>query len=428
MDTSAFVIVAVGMIVFALTSKRLASTILTGPMVFAGLGLAIGSAGLGTAEFHFGPGFIRLLAEVTLILVLFSDAARMDLRLVRRDHGLPLRMLLIGMPLTVAVGTAVAFGLPLGLGLWEAALLAAVLAPTDAALGQSVVASQRVPARIRQALNVETGLNDGIALPLVLLFASLASAGNADAGDRDWIAFGAMQVTLGPLTGIVIGGIAARLIDRAVTADWMARSYEGPAILAVALVTYACAELIGGNGFIAVFAAGLVFGNQVRHRCQFLFEFAEAEGQLLTLLTFMVFGAAILPQAFGHVGWTVLAYAVLSLTLIRMLPVAASLTGAGLTPTTVGFLGWFGPRGLGSVLFALFVLEDAAIPGSDTILAAVIVTVALSILAHGLTAAPGARWYGNLDMHRRDVPEALPVAEMPTRTGMASMVAGSAGD
>ena len=427
MDTDAFVIVAVGIIVFALVSKRLQSTMLTGPMVFVVLGLVIGSAVLGAAEFDVDHDVIHLLAEVTLILVLFADAARIDLRVVRRDHSLPVRMLLIGMPLTIAAGLVVALGLPLGLGLWEAALLAAILAPTDAALGQSVVASPRVPARIRQALNIESGLNDGIALPLVLLFASLASAGHAETGDRNWIAFGAMQVTLGPLAGIVIGGITARLIDRAVRTGWMAGSYEGPAVLATALLSYACAEMIGGNGFIAAFVAGMVFGNLVRHRCAFLFEFAEAEGQLLTLLTFLIFGAAILPEAFGHVGWAVAVYAGLSLTAIRMIPVAISLVGAALRPPTIAFLGWFGPRGLASILFALFVLEEAAIPGADTIMVVVIVTVTLSILAHGLTAAPAARWYGNLAMRRQDCPEAKPVAEMPTRTGMVAPPVGDEG-
>ncbi len=425
MDTEAFVIVAVGLILFGLVSKRLESSVLTGPMLFAGLGLVIGSAVLDIADFDIGHGFIHLLAEVTLILVLFSDAARIDLRVVRRDHGLPVRMLLIGMPLTIAFGLAVALGLPLGLGLWEAALLAAILAPTDAALGQSVVTSPRVPARIRQALNIESGLNDGIALPLVLLFASLASAGQAEAGDRNWIAFGALQVTLGPLAGIVVGGMAARLIDRAAGAGWMAESAQGPAILAVALLSYACAEMIGGNGFIAAFTAGMVFGNQVRDRCRFLFEFAEAEGQLLTLLTFLIFGAAILPAAIGHVGWAVLVYALLSLTAIRMVPVAVSLVGAGLKPPTIGFLAWFGPRGLASILFALFVLEDTAIPGAQTIMVVVIVTVTLSILAHGLTAAPAARWYGSVIAQGQDSPEAKSVTEMPTRTGM---VAPSAGD
>ena len=418
MDTHGFALIAAGVILYGLVSKKLDGTIITAPMVFAAFGLLIGEAVFGLADLDFGHGFIHGLAEVTLILVLFSDAARIDLRQLRRDHNLPVRMLLIGMPLTIVLGTLVALALPLGLGFWEAALLAAILAPTDAALGQSVVSSPLVPTRIRQALNVESGLNDGIALPLVLLFAGLAGATHAGEGFQNWILFGAKQITLGPLAGLIIGGLGAWLMDRAVFKGWMGESFAGPAILGVALLAYAGAEIIGGNGFIAAFVAGLVYGNLVRDRCSFVFEFAEAEGQLLTLLTFLIFGAVILPEAFGQIGWSNALYAILSLTVIRLIPVAISLIGSGVRAPTVAFLGWFGPRGLASILFALFVLEEAEVPATDLILTVTIVTVALSILAHGITAAPAARRYGEMARRMGQCEENKPVSEMPTRAGM----------
>ncbi len=418
MDTHGFALIAAGVILYGLVSKKFEGTIITAPMVFAAFGLLIGEAVFGLADLDFGQGFIHGLAEVTLILVLFSDAARIDLRQLRRDHNLPLRMLLIGMPLTIVAGALVALALPLGLGIWEAALLAAILAPTDAALGQSVVSSPLVPTRIRQALNVESGLNDGIALPLVLLFAGLAGAAHADEGSQNWIVFGAKQITLGPVAGLIIGGLGAWLMDRAVLKGWMGESFEGPAILGVALLAYAGAEIIGGNGFIAAFVAGLVYGNLVRDRCSFVFEFAEAEGQLLTLLTFLIFGAVILPEAFGQVGWSHVLYAILSLTVIRFIPVAVSLIGSGVRAPTVAFLGWFGPRGLASILFALFVLEKAEVAAADQILTVTIVTVALSILAHGITAAPAARRYGEMARRMGQCEENKPVGEMPTRAGM----------
>jgi NhaP-type Na+/H+ or K+/H+ antiporter len=372
------------MVLFRLISRRLETSVVTGPILFTAFGLAIGDAGLGIADLDVGHNFIHGLAEVTLILVLFSDAARIDLRVVRRDRNLPVRMLVGGMPLIIGAGILVGMALPLGLGLWEAALLAAILAPTDAALGQSVVTSTLVPTRIRQTLNIESGLNDGIALPMVLLFASLAGAGHADGGDRNWLLFGAMQIGLGPVAGILIGWVSAKLIDRAVKAGWMAVSYEGPAVLGVAFLTFAGAELIGGNGFIAAFVAGLVFGNTVRNHCRFLFEFAEAEGELLVSVTFLIFGAAMLPSVFGQSVGAMLLYAGLSLTAVRMIPIAVSLLGSGVRLPTIGFLGWFGPRGLASIIFALFVLEDADFPGAETIELAVIVTVGLSILLHGM--------------------------------------------
>ena len=417
MDTHGLAVIAGGVILFALVSKRLEGTILTAPMVFAVFGLLIGDAGFGLAHLDFGPGFIHGLAEVTLILVLFSDATRIDLRRLRRDHNLPLRMLLIAMPLAIVGGTLVGLALPLGLSFWEAALLAAILAPTDAALGQTVVSSPLVPTRIRQALNVESGLNDGIALPLILLFASLASAAQGGGGARNWGLFGVLQVTLGPLAGVAIGGLGGWLIDRAAARGWMQETYEGLAILGVAFLAFAGAEIVGGNGFIAAFVGGLVFGNLVRHRCAFVFEFAEAEGQLLVLLTFLIFGAAIVPQLAGNLGWAAVVYAGLSLTVVRMLPIALSLVGAGVRPPTIAFLGWFGPRGLASILFALFVLEDAEIAAAERILAVTIVTVAFSILAHGVTAAPAARWFGALARRMGESEENKPVSEMPTRTG-----------
>ena len=415
MDTLGFAAIAAGIILYALFAKRLESTVVTPPLVFAAFGLILGDSVLGWADLKFESGLIHGLAEITLILVLFSDAARIDLRLLRSDHNLPLRMLLIGMPLTILFGTLVALALPLGFSLWEAALLAAILAPTDAALGQSVVLSRFVPARIRQTLNVESGLNDGIALPFVLVFAFLAGASQASGDEQNWLLFGAKQIILGPLAGVAVGIAGAWLIDMAAKKEWTTPAYEGAAILGLAFLAFSSAELIGGNGFIAAFVSGLVFGNFVRGRCDFIFEFAEAEGNFLVLLTFLIFGAAILPTAFGEANWAMLAYAVLSLTVIRMIPIAISLIGSGVRNVTVAFLGWFGPRGLVSILFALFVLEEVPISVGEDIAIITILTVAFSIVLHGLTASPLSRKYGDRLRGMGRCEESEPVSEMPSR-------------
>jgi NhaP-type Na+/H+ or K+/H+ antiporter len=419
MDLLGTAVVCLGVLAFGLVSRRLEGTFVTAPLVFVLFGLAIGPGGFGLAEIDLDHGVIHLIAELTLILVLFSDAARIDLGLLRRDHNLPQRMLLIGLPLVVLAGAGAAVLLFPGFSLWEAALLAAVLAPTDAALGQAVVSDRAVPVRIRQALNVESGLNDGIALPAVLLFAALAGAAGSDSSSTGgWITFGLLQVTLGPLVGALLGYLGARLIDGAAAGGWMTGAFEGMAVLALALLAYAAAEQVGGNGFIAAFTAGLVFGNAVRHRCEFLFEFMETEGQLLVLLTFLVFGAAMLPEGLHFLDWRVLVFAGLSLTAIRMVPVALSLIGTGVRWPTMAFLGWFGPRGLASILFALLIVEQAAIPHGEEILVAAVLTVALSALLHGVTAAPLARAYGRLATRMGDCEEKKPVSELPTRTGM----------
>ncbi len=419
MDLLGAIVVCGGLIVFGLASRKLEGTVVTAPLVFILFGFAIGDDGFRLASIDPGHGVIHMIAELTLVLVLFSDAARIDLKVLRRDHNLPQRMLLIGMPMTVVFGAIAAVFLFPGFSLWEAALLAAILAPTDAALGQAVVSAKAVPVRIRQALNVESGLNDGIALPAVLLFAAMASAAGPDeSGGRDWIAFGLLQVTLGPLAGIAIGYLGARLVDGAAAAEWMTEPFEGISVLAMALLSFAGAELIGGNGFIAAFVSGLVFGNTIRNPCRFLLEFMETEGQLLMLLTFLVFGAAMLPEGLHGIDWAIVAYAGLSLTLIRMGPVALSLIGTGVRGATVTVLGWFGPRGLASILFALLIVEEAGIPHAEEILIATVVTVALSAILHGVSAAPLAGAYGRMAKRIGDCEETRPVEEMPVRNAL----------
>lgn len=428
MDTESFLVIAAGLVAFAMISGKLSNTIITPPMIFAAFGLVISGAVLGIADVEFENDIIHTLAELTLVFVLFTDAARIDLKLLRRDHNLPVRLLVGGLPLTIIAGTAVGLLLLPGFTLWQAALLAAVLAPTDAALGQAVVSSPLVPARIRQAINVESGLNDGIALPVVLLFASLASAEHASVDAGFWLQFGALQIILGPIVGIIIGWLGAKAADWAAGNGWMTQALQGPAALGIALIAFSAAEIIGGNGFISAFIAGLVLGNTVRGQCAALFEFAESEGQLLTLLTFLVFGAVLLPTLGDGVDWQVIVYAVLSLTVIRMVPAALSLFGTGVRGPTTLFLGWFGPRGLASILFALLVLEEAEIPLSDEILQITILTVALSILAHGITAAPASRWYAGVVARMGDCEESKPVSEMPNRFGPMAPGPASAGD
>jgi len=293
-----------------------------------------------------------------------------------------------------------------------------LLAPTDAALGQSVVSAKAVPLRIRQSINIESGLNDGIALPAVLLFAALAGAAHGGNEAGDWLRFGLMQVTLGPLAGAIIGYAGARLIDTAAERGWTTTASQGIGILSLAVLAYVLAEMIGGNGFISAFVAGVVFGNSIRHPCTFLFEFMESEGQLLMLITFLVFGAALLPEGLAHVDVTVVVYALLSLTAIRMIPIALSLLGSGIRMPTYLFLGWFGPRGLASILFVLLILEEAEIPHRDEIFSITVVTVALSVILHGISAAPLAKVYGRLAERMGECEEGKAVSDMPLREGL----------
>ena len=417
MGLSSLAIIAAGFLLYSLISGRLQGTVITAPLVFIIFGFTVGAGGLDLARIDLDHSAIHLIAEFTLILVLFTDAARIDLALLRRDHNLPIRMLVFGLPLAIGAGLLIANLLFPDFSFWEAALLAALLAPTDAALGQAVVSAKVVPVRVRQAINVESGLNDGIALPAVLLFAALAGTQQETAAANEWISFGLAQLTLGPLTGVVVGLVGVRLLDAAVERAWMNESFQGIGILALAVFSYIAAELSGGNGFIAAFIAGMVFGNTIRHPCTFLFEFMETEGQLLMLIAFLVFGAILLPAGLEHLNWTMFLYALLSLTVIRLVPIALSLAGTGLSASAKLFLGWFGPRGLASILFVLLIVEESAIPHREEILSIVVATVALSALLHGISAAPLAARFGRLTERMGECEENRPACEMPLREG-----------
>ena len=420
MEATIFAVIALVILGFGLISGRVQKSILTPPMIFVMLGYLISPHLLNLVHLDIEHAVIDTLAELTLILVLFTDATRIDLYLLIREHTIPVRLLLIGLPLTILLGALAAMPL-FGMGFGAALVLATILAPTDAALGQAVVSNERVPARVRQALNVESGLNDGIVLPILILVLSLANAAAHLETEGSLVQFTLLQIGLGPLVGIAVGYIGGQLVTWATRTGWITYAFQELSALGLAVLAFAAAELVGGNGFIAAFCAGLTVGNSARAICTCLYEFAEAEGQLLTLFVFMIFGGVLLPTVLD--GWqrSIVVYAVLSLTAIRMIPVAVSLIGAKLQRETVLFLGWFGPRGLATILFALLVLESSSLAERETILLIAMTTVLLSIFAHGITAYPLANRYGDhaeAMQDEPDMPELEPISEMPLRLGM----------
>ncbi len=402
---------------FGLVSRRLEGTILTAPIVFVAAGMVLGPAGLGLVQFGLDEHTVLLLGEIALALVLFTDAARINLSALRQNEGLPLRLLGIGMPLTIALGTATAALLLTDLTFWEAAIVGTVLAPTDAALGQAVVSNPRVPVRIRQALNVEAGLNDGLSVPFLALFLILAVEEERLSANL-WIRFALEQVGLGILVGVGVGLVGGWLVSLASRRAWMTGSFQRLALLALALIAWALADQIGGNGFIAAFVGGLAVGPTVERVGEQLIRFTEAEGQLLNLSVFFIFG--VLAVGFMETStWQVALYALLSLTVIRMLPVAASLLGTHLRGVSVLFAGWFGPRGLASIVLGLVVIAEAPqLAGAGEIELVVAWTVLLSVLLHGVTAAPlSAAYARRVEGMPADAPEKREAVEMPTRMG-----------
>lgn len=408
-------VVALSVFAFAMFSQRSSLSPVTAPMVFASVGLLLGTVGVGWFDLSLDSEVVSVLVEGTLVLVLFTDAARIDLRVLRIEAALPVRLLGVGLPLTIVAGTVAAMLLFDDLSWVEAALLAAVLAPTDAALGQAVVSDRRLPVRIRQTLNVESGLNDGIMVPVVTVLLALSVAEAEVAGAGAWGEFVARQLGFGLTVGVLAGAAGGWLLHRRVAAGEVEETYRQLAALAVAAGAFAGAETLGGNGFIAAFVAGLTFARVATAECADVREFTEDEGELLTVLTFLVFGAALAAPRLTNFTWEIGFYAVASLTVLRVVPVLIALAGSGTLLQTRLFLGWFGPRGLASILFALLVSQELGGAGADTILDITVWTVLLSIFAHGLSASWWAGRLGNRLAGRHTMAEHVQVPEMPTR-------------
>jgi len=393
-------VLAVVVLAYGLVSRRLQSSSVTAPMAFVLAGVLVGPELLGIASVDIVGGPALVLAELALALVLFSDAAQIDFATFRARRNLPSRLLGIGMPLTIAAGVAAAALLLTEIEFWEAAIVAAVLAPTDAALGRTVIADRRVPERVRNGLNVESGLNDGLSVPVLTLFVALAVQ-EADLAAADWAVFAAEQIGLGALVGAAVGAAGAWLLDRAITRDLTAPAFQPLTLLALAVLAFLAADAVGGNGFIAAFVGGLAAGRFAGDHAAALLDFLDDEGQLFSLAVFFLFGVAAL-GLLDAATWQVALFALLSLTLLRMGPVAVALAGSGLDRRSVAFVGWFGPRGLASIVLALTVAEEQpGLPALDVVLAAATLTILASVVAHGLTASPLTAAYTRARARRR---------------------------
>lgn len=430
MNTEAIGAIAIFIFAFGLISRRLEKSVITPPMAYVIYGLLISSAALGWLQsVSINNEVIRTLAEITLVVVLFTDASRIQLKLLRREYSLPLRLLGLGLPITIILGTILATILFPSLNIWEAAVLSTILAPTDAALGQAVVNSPHVPASIRQAINVESGLNDGICLPVLLLFIALAEETERATDASYWLTFSGKQIVFGAVVGIIVGYLSNWLVTTSLRHDWMNESFEDLSVLGVSILTYAAADTVGGNGFIAAFCAGLTLGNIApKSTRQKFYEFGEAEGQLLTLISFLLYGAVMILPSLSKATWQMWLYAIASLTVARIIGVAIATIGSRLQLISILFIGWFGPRGIASIIYGLVIVEEDNLVSSDLIFTTMAIAVLISIFAHGLTAVPGVNWYGDWlrqlpsedrmedkQTTKEQMPEHKPVPEMAVR-------------
>jgi NhaP-type Na+/H+ or K+/H+ antiporter len=381
-------------LLFSLVSRRLEGTVITAPILFTGAGLLVCLLPPQLSTLELERTQLLHIAELGLVMLLFTDASHINLGVLKGNRNLPVRLLSAGMLLTILLGAIFALVVFDGLSLWEAGILAAILAPTDAGLGQVIVKSLRVPLRIRQALDFEAGVNDGLSVPFLMLFIALAVGTNEGAG-AVLTKFLKEQLGYGILVGLGIGLGGGWLLGLAQRRNWMAAERQTIGLVTLPLLCLVASEAVGASMFIAAYVAGLAVQIGFAEAGERSSEFAENWGQLFNFFVFFLFGLLV-ARDWRSFNAALVVFAMLSLTVIRMIPVALALAGTGLSRSTVLFVGWFGPRGLASIVLGLVYLErHTNLPGESTIRLAVMATVLLSIFAHGLSALPGIDLYAS---------------------------------
>ena len=385
-------IFAVFVFFYSIVAGRVERAAASGPIVFVFAGLIMGPYGLAWFDGDVSKGWLRILADLTLATILFIDAANADLDILKKHVKIPSRMLLLGLPVTITLGTIAALLLFDQLTIYQAAILGTMLAATDAALGKAVITNPSVPPRVREGLNVESGLNDGLCVPVLLLFIALALGGQEGSGSSMAAMLVAEELGIGLAVGLVLAGVGYLCLRWCHEHGWVTDIWVQITPVALAISCFAVAQSLHGSGYIAAFCGGLLFGFMSKETHKLVHP-AEGIGETLALLTWFIFGAAVIGQSFDQFTWEMLVYALLSLTLIRMLPIYLSLTGTGERPSAKLFLGWFGPRGLASIVFALIVINKG-VPEARFMAMVVVLTVFFSLIAHGISANPLARRIG----------------------------------
>jgi len=410
-------VVAACLVGWGIVSERFSRWNISAPIAFVSLGLITTNGPLAFTHVGLHSSTILSLVEITLALVLFGDAARVNVWAMRGGIAIPVRLLGIGLPLAIGVGTALALGL-FGGSIWVAAAVGAIVAPTDAALGAQIMADERIPGGVRRALNIESGLNDGIATPFVNLF--LAGALATEVVSASGVGHAVVDMLGGAVIGVAVSAIGGLLLTWSRRTGWAEPALQPLAILALAILAFALARVAGMNGFIAAFMGGMAFGSVTPvHPEERVF--TEESGELLSLIVWFVFGAVMVVPGIEAATWRDVAFGLLALSVARMAPVAVALFGSGLDRATVAFIGWFGPRGLASVVFGLIAVDSLDAAAAHLVLGAVTVTVAMSVLAHGLSAGPlAARYARTSGRLGPEAPEHAIAPAIPSRSTRSS--------
>lgn len=382
--------------VFGLFSRKISGTVVTVQMIFLAAGMLLSPVGLNLIYLSPKSGLVLGIIKVALVLTFFSDASLIGLHSLFLKERLSVRLLFLGLPLTIFLGAAFAALLFADITFIEAVLLGVILAPTDSSLAQKVVEEHKVPTLIRSGLIIESGLNDGAVMPLFIFVVALEAIEELNKPLGTFLVIALEQIGFGIFVGIVIGLVGGWLFSRAFKAGSMSEIYYRTEFVALALISWLVAEEIGGSGFVAAFVAGLATRTTGKEVTEEEVILPRAEGNILSLAVLFTLGV-ISVEYLPLFDLKIFAYAILSLTVVRMVPVVISLTGSHFNIRTGLFMGWFGPRGLASIVLMLITIERfEGIKVSGTIGMAVITTVIISVFAHGITAGPASNWYARI--------------------------------
>lgn len=375
---------------YSVIAGRLDKLPISGPIVFVLTGFLLGPLGLGVFSDDISQIEFRMLVDLTLALILFIDASNANTSILIKQWKIPSRLLAIGLPGAIGLGIVVGAWLLDSLTFFEAAILATMLAATDAALGKAVVTNEAVPARLREGLNCESGLNDGLCVPILLVFIAFAH-GSDESGVSLALDLVTEELGIGMAVGLGIALVGAWVLGFAARREWVSAIWMQVSVPALAITCFAVAQSLHGSGYIAAFSGGLLFGYIARGATHKLVIAGEGVSESMAMLTWMIFGALVIGQSFEYFTPEILIYTILSLTVVRMLPIFLAMMGSGESTQNKLFLGWFGPRGLASLVFAIMVINQN-LPGGSVIATVVTCTVGMSLVLHGITANPLATW------------------------------------
>ncbi|MBS2100209.1 cation:proton antiporter [Carboxylicivirga linearis] len=388
-----FAILCIIILIYSLIAGKVEKKPISSAMFFLFVGLVLGPFTIDFFSIKFNEEVYKTLAECALALVLFTDASKANLKTLKGQIAIPYHLLLIGLPITIIFGVLIGKLVFPAMSWIELGILSTILAPTDAALGEPVVNHKSVPAKVREGINVESGLNDGICVPILLLLMSIYKF-DANEHVTFGFAFGLFikEIGIGVLVGATLAYLGSLVIKHGLTKQWIESAWKPSIVIVMALTCFSLAQTLDGSGFIATFVGGLIFNRALKNHKSTMLTGALGVGKILNAVVWIVFGSVITAEILPLLTLPIILYSILSLTVIRILPVLLCLLNNKISGYSKLFIAWFGPRGLASIVFAAMVFEGDLAYGNTIVLTACC-TILISVFVHGISAEPMTKFF-----------------------------------